>query len=392
MIATISVEGHVVEGGTNNNVGIEKRLAPCHKPEKNSITHVSMSDGGGDHGAGGRVEGRGGAAKRDGMRLGDTLEAFQVEHAKANSLIDGKCKPVVDKLPSSGGDKDDAKRRPEATSHGRLELNEGEQGELNPAGFDSPPLAGLESPSSTESTRHLRVSEQGGISMVELTRAMKADAEKQEQLSTVIASMLEQTVSISHVESARACALPSTFSRFFSLDSSSSTVPVTAPSLYTGLTAKPENPAPAPKPRLLKQVSRNDDKGRRGGLVAFEGDKCPISASAFVSRIVKHSECSPCCLAISVLYLERLKRRHKMLCLTSNNFQRLFLISGMAPLPKLSPPSPRAWPPTATTPSRRPSSLAISIRNRACLAFLPYRPGLTRELAIDRSHDGEQDV
>lgn len=53
-----------------------------------------------------------------------------------------------------------------------------------------------------------------------------------------------------------------------------------------------------------------------------------MSASAFVKRIVKYAECSPCCLVIGVLYLERLKGRHKTLCLTSNNFQRLFLVAG----------------------------------------------------------------
>lgn len=80
---------------------------------------------------------------------------------------------------------------------------------------------------------------------------------------------------------------------------------------------------------LEETIARNDAKGRKGELASFEGDKAPITPAAYVKRIVKYGGCSPCCFAVGILYLERLKRRQNKLCLTSNNFQRLFLIAVM---------------------------------------------------------------
>mmetsp|Transcript_266 Transcript_266/g.599 ORF Transcript_266/g.599 Transcript_266/m.599 type:complete len:317 (+) Transcript_266:137-1087(+) len=81
---------------------------------------------------------------------------------------------------------------------------------------------------------------------------------------------------------------------------------------------------------LEETVSRNDARGRKGVLASFEGaKKAPISPADYVRRIMKYAGCSPCCLAVGVFYLERLKRRHSGLCLTSYNFQRLFLVAIM---------------------------------------------------------------
>mmetsp|Transcript_38259 Transcript_38259/g.95793 ORF Transcript_38259/g.95793 Transcript_38259/m.95793 type:complete len:357 (+) Transcript_38259:50-1120(+) len=81
---------------------------------------------------------------------------------------------------------------------------------------------------------------------------------------------------------------------------------------------------------LQETVARNDMRGRKGTLASFEGKKkAPISPKDYVKRIMKYAGCSPCCLAVGVLYLERLKRRHNGLCLTSFNFQRLFLVAVM---------------------------------------------------------------
>ena len=38
---------------------------------------------------------------------------------------------------------------------------------------------------------------------------------------------------------------------------------------------------------------------------------------------------SPCCLLIGLIYLERLKEREPLLCLTSNTLQRLLIIAVM---------------------------------------------------------------
>lgn len=102
-----------------------------------------------------------------------------------------------------------------------------------------------------------------------LTELMKADAARQEPLTTVIGAMLEET------------------------------------------------------------VIRNDMKQKQSSLPAFTGHRPPLSASAFVTRIAKYSGASPCCYAIGLIYLERMKKRDPGLYLNSTNFQRLFLVSTM---------------------------------------------------------------
>jgi len=51
--------------------------------------------------------------------------------------------------------------------------------------------------------------------------------------------------------------------------------------------------------------------------------------SFFLRRIAKYSGASPCCYAIGLIYLERMKKRDTGLYLNSTNFQRLFLVSTM---------------------------------------------------------------
>ncbi|EKX43970.1 hypothetical protein GUITHDRAFT_39669, partial [Guillardia theta CCMP2712] len=46
-------------------------------------------------------------------------------------------------------------------------------------------------------------------------------------------------------------------------------------------------------------------------------------------RIERYSSASPCCYAISLIYLERLKRRAPDIFLNSHNWQRLILVSMM---------------------------------------------------------------
>ncbi|KAJ1496188.1 cyclin-domain-containing protein [Baffinella frigidus] len=116
---------------------------------------------------------------------------------------------------------------------------------------------------------HINAIEQDGLSMLDLIEAMKADAKNQDELISVIAKSLEDT------------------------------------------------------------VKRNDELGRVTEMKAFEGDKAPITPSSYVRRLMKYGGCSPCCLAIGLIYLERLKRRINSVCLTSNNFQRLFLVAVM---------------------------------------------------------------
>ena len=61
----------------------------------------------------------------------------------------------------------------------------------------------------------------------------------------------------------------------------------------------------------------------------FEGEKAPVKASSYVKRIMKYGGLSPCCFVVGMIYLERLKEIIPSLCLTSTNFQRLFLVAVM---------------------------------------------------------------
>ena len=116
---------------------------------------------------------------------------------------------------------------------------------------------------------HTVATEPGGITMQEQIAAMKADAAQQEHLVKLVSELLEET------------------------------------------------------------VARNDSMGRSTTLAAFEGEKAPVTAASYVRRIAKYGGCSECCFAVGLIYLKRLKRREASVCLTSCNFQRLFLVAVM---------------------------------------------------------------
>jgi hypothetical protein len=81
---------------------------------------------------------------------------------------------------------------------------------------------------------------------------------------------------------------------------------------------------------LDKTIERNDRLRRKSELVEFEAVKpCPLTASAYLKRIMKYGGCSPCCLVVGLVYLQRLKQRNPSVCLTSANMQRLLLVSVM---------------------------------------------------------------
>jgi hypothetical protein len=81
---------------------------------------------------------------------------------------------------------------------------------------------------------------------------------------------------------------------------------------------------------LDKTIQRNDMLGRKSELSEFEAGKaCPLTASSYLKRIMKYGGCSPCCVVVGLLYLQRLKQRMPTVCLTSGNMQRLLLTSVM---------------------------------------------------------------
>ena len=76
-------------------------------------------------------------------------------------------------------------------------------------------------------------------------------------------------------------------------------------------------------------VMRNEEHQKVSNLTTFTGRKPPLSPCAFVTRIGKYSGASPCCFAVGLIYLERMKKRDPGVCLVSTNFQRLFLVAVM---------------------------------------------------------------
>mmetsp|Transcript_13399 Transcript_13399/g.31415 ORF Transcript_13399/g.31415 Transcript_13399/m.31415 type:complete len:294 (-) Transcript_13399:90-971(-) len=80
---------------------------------------------------------------------------------------------------------------------------------------------------------------------------------------------------------------------------------------------------------LEETVLRNEQSSKKSTLPSFQGKRPPLSACAFVTRVAKYSGASPCCFAVGLIYLERMKKRDPGVCLTPTNFQRLFLISVM---------------------------------------------------------------
>ena len=69
------------------------------------------------------------------------------------------------------------------------------------------------------------------------------------------------------------------------------------------------------------------------GIASAQSNATLVSATDYpdsvLFRIQRYSGSSPCCLAIALVYLERLRKQLPGLFLNSKNFQRLFLIAAM---------------------------------------------------------------
>jgi hypothetical protein len=81
---------------------------------------------------------------------------------------------------------------------------------------------------------------------------------------------------------------------------------------------------------LDKTVARNDDRKRASNLRDFESHlKCSLTASAYLSRMIRYGACSPSCAVVGLVYLQRLKTKEPTACVTSHNLQRLVLVAVM---------------------------------------------------------------
>eukprot|EP00960_Hanusia_phi_P061969 765000-Hanusia_phi.AAC.1 len=77
-------------------------------------------------------------------------------------------------------------------------------------------------------------------------------------------------------------------------------------------------------------VNLNDSRGRKSSLTSFEGGSVTITISQYIKRILEYGGCSPCCVFVALIFLQRLKTRlGAHVYLTSTNFQRLVLVAMM---------------------------------------------------------------
>ena len=81
---------------------------------------------------------------------------------------------------------------------------------------------------------------------------------------------------------------------------------------------------------LDKTVQRNDALMRTSMLHDFESERmCALTASEYLSRMMRYGKCSPCCAVVGLIYLQRVKARVPSACITSRNMQRLLLTAVM---------------------------------------------------------------
>mmetsp|Transcript_18659 Transcript_18659/g.42702 ORF Transcript_18659/g.42702 Transcript_18659/m.42702 type:complete len:329 (-) Transcript_18659:117-1103(-) len=120
------------------------------------------------------------------------------------------------------------------------------------------------------------------------------------------------------------------------MDSSKSVVPDATQISFPGLIELMKKDAARQEPlvavianMLEETVVRNEQLQKKSSLPSFTGRRPPLTASAFVNRVAKYSGASPCCFAVGLIYLERMKKRDPGVCLTTTNFQRLFLVAVM---------------------------------------------------------------
>ena len=130
----------------------------------------------------------------------------------------------------------------------------------------------------------LRPTEAGDAPMQSLAKCMQLDAAQQDDLVEVLGRMLDQTV-LSNDE----CSLATK----------------TSAEVLVGC--------------LLKG----------GPMVHFESDlTCPLCPSAYLCRMLKYTNASPCTFLIGLMYLQRLKDRSPV-HITSFNSQRMLLVAVM---------------------------------------------------------------
>ena len=116
-------------------------------------------------------------------------------------------------------------------------------------------------------------------------------------------------------------------------------------------------------------------------VLPFEGaDPCPLCPSRYIERIMRYTMCSPSCLIVAIVYLQRLKdiaqqRGEGPLLLTSFNLQRMFLTALMIAHKFLDEPfcSNKMWGLVGEVPLQELNSLEL-----AMLSSLGWRVNVSR--------------
>ena len=100
--------------------------------------------------------------------------------------------------------------------------------------------------------------------------------------------------------------------------------------------AELENPGVMPKviglvSGVLERVAEANDVNARFGpqrISAFHGLTRPtISIESYLERIFKYANCSPSCLIVAYIYLDRFSQKQPLLPITSLSVHRLLITS-----------------------------------------------------------------
>jgi hypothetical protein len=86
---------------------------------------------------------------------------------------------------------------------------------------------------------------------------------------------------------------------------------------------------------LQNIVTRNDGLGNDTVVTHFHAQRAPmVEINDYCERIVRYSQCSPCCFVVALIYIDRLLALEPTFFPSSLNIHRLTLTSVATPNPK----------------------------------------------------------
>ena len=76
-------------------------------------------------------------------------------------------------------------------------------------------------------------------------------------------------------------------------------------------------------------TKRSFQGNTRSEISIYHGDRMEFKASYYIMRIARHSEASPSCFIVALIYIERFRKKRPLIALSSKTMQRLLLIASM---------------------------------------------------------------